>query len=71
MFDADGDETVPHREWLLEFGHAICEVRTMLKKQGREEVFVGAKVGESIGNIITRGNTLFIGDLYHCSRTLS
>jgi adenosine deaminase CECR1 len=48
MFDANGDETVPHREWLLDFGQAISEVRTMLKKQGREEVFVGAKVGESI-----------------------
>ncbi|KAI9448908.1 hypothetical protein BJY52DRAFT_1309800 [Lactarius psammicola] len=44
MFDADGNETVPHREWLLDFGRAISEVRTTLKEQGREEEFVGAKV---------------------------
>jgi len=44
MSDADGNETVPHREWLLDFGRAISEVRRMLKEQGREEVFVGAKV---------------------------
>ncbi len=49
MFDADGNDTVPHREWLLDFGRAISEVRSTLKEQGREEVFVGAKVGESIG----------------------
>ncbi|KAF8264217.1 adenosine deaminase-like growth [Lactarius quietus] len=44
MFDADGSETVPHREWILDFGRAIGEVRTLLKEQGREEVFIGAKV---------------------------
>ncbi|KAH9001100.1 hypothetical protein EDB92DRAFT_1931707 [Lactarius akahatsu] len=43
MFDADGSEMVPHREWQLDFGRAIGKVRTMLKKQGREEVFVSAK----------------------------
>lgn len=35
---------VPHREWQLDFGRAIGKVRTTLKKQGREEVFVGAKM---------------------------
>jgi len=44
MFDADGSETVPHREWMLDLGQAICEVRTMLKEQGRAELFIGAKV---------------------------
>ncbi|KAH9165420.1 hypothetical protein EDB89DRAFT_2116089 [Lactarius sanguifluus] len=43
MFDADGNETVPHREWLLDFEQAISEVRAVLKEQGREEEFVGAK----------------------------
>lgn len=65
MFDADGNETVPHREWMLDLGQVIGEVKTMLKEQGREELFIGAKVGESIGIITTRGNTLFIDDLYH------
>lgn len=70
MFDADGNETVPHREWLLDIGRAIEEMRTILKEQGREEAFIGSKVGESIGIIITRGDTFFIGDLYHCPHSL-
>lgn len=53
MFDVDGTETVPHREWLLEFGRAIGEVRTILKEQGREEVFVGAKVIYSTVRILS------------------
>jgi hypothetical protein len=42
----------------------------MLKEQGREEAFIGAKVGESTGIIITRGDTFFTGDLYHCPHCL-
>jgi len=44
MFDADGNENVPHREWVLDFEEAISEVKTALKEQGREEEFVGAKI---------------------------
>jgi len=50
MFGTDGNQTVPHREWLLDFEQAISEVRTVLKEQNSEEVFVGAKVGEFIIN---------------------
>jgi hypothetical protein len=42
----------------------------MLKEQNREEASIGAKVGESTGIIITRGDTFFTGDLYHCPHFL-
>ena len=50
---------------MLDIGRAIEEVRTILKEQGREEAFIGSKAGKSTGIIITRGDTFFIGDLYH------
>ena len=46
MFDADGIQNVPHREWLLDFKQAIDDVRSVLKEQCRGDEFVGAKVGE-------------------------
>jgi adenosine deaminase CECR1 len=46
MFDADGNQNVPHREWILDFKQAISEVRAVLNEQGRGEEFIGAKVGE-------------------------
>jgi len=44
MFDADGTQNVPHREWVLDFEQAIRDVKTALKEQGREEEFIGAKI---------------------------
>ncbi|KAI0306408.1 adenosine deaminase-like growth [Multifurca ochricompacta] len=44
MFDAEGEQTVPHREWLLDFEQAIREARKTLKEQDREEEFIGAKI---------------------------
>ena len=46
MFDADGNQNVSHREWILDFKQAISEVRAVLNEQGRGEEFIGAKVGE-------------------------
>ncbi len=46
MFDADGIQSVPHREWLLDFKQAIDDVRSVLKEQCRGDEFIGAKVGE-------------------------
>lgn len=46
MFDADGNQNVPHREWIFDFKQVICEVRAVLNEQGRGEEFIGAKVGE-------------------------
>lgn len=46
MFDADGIQNVPHREWLLDFKQAIDDVRSVLKEQCRGDEFIGAKVSE-------------------------
>ena len=46
MFDADGTENVPHREWVSDFKQAIDEVRAVLNEQGRGDEFIGAKVGD-------------------------
>ena len=46
MFDTDGNQNLPHREWMLDFKQAIGEVRAVLNEQGRGEEFIGAKVGE-------------------------
>ena len=46
MFDVDGKQNVPHREWILDFKQAISDVRAVLDEQGRGEEFIGAKVGE-------------------------
>ncbi|KAI9458273.1 hypothetical protein F5148DRAFT_330562 [Russula earlei] len=44
MFDVDGNENVPHREWVWDFGQAVNEIRTTLEEQGRGEEFMGAKI---------------------------
>jgi len=44
MFDADGNQNVPHREWILDFEQAISEVKAALKEQGRGDEFIGAKI---------------------------
>jgi hypothetical protein len=46
MSDADGNQSVSHREWILDFKQAIVEVRSVLDEQGRGEEDVGANVGE-------------------------
>jgi adenosine deaminase CECR1 len=44
MFGADGQENIPHREWLIIFGKVMNEVKDEMKKNGREDEFVGARV---------------------------
>lgn len=44
MFGADGQENVPHREWLIIFEKVLNEVKAEMKQQGREGEFLGAKV---------------------------
>lgn len=44
MFGADGQENIPHREWLLDFDRVMNQVRAEMKQQGREDEFIGAKV---------------------------
>lgn len=44
MTDEHGQDTIPHCEWLIMFEKVVNEVKDDLKKQGREDEFVGAKV---------------------------
>lgn len=44
MVGADGQQNVPHREWLRVFERVLNEVKAELKQQGREGDFIGAKV---------------------------
>lgn len=43
-FGEDGQENIPHRDWLLAFDKVVQEVKEEMKSQGREDEFVGAKV---------------------------
>ncbi|KAL4266131.1 metallo-dependent hydrolases superfamily protein [Pleurotus pulmonarius] len=44
MDDIDGNECVPHREWLVMFDEVLKEVKEDMRKQGREDEFIGAKI---------------------------
>jgi adenosine deaminase CECR1 len=44
MVGPDGQEDIPHREWLITFNKIVNDIKEDLKKQGREDEFVGAKV---------------------------
>ncbi|GBE89111.1 Adenosine deaminase CECR1-A [Sparassis crispa] len=44
MIGADGKEDVPHREWLIIYDRVLNEVKDELKRQGREDEFVGSKI---------------------------
>jgi adenosine deaminase CECR1 len=49
MVGADGQENVPHRQWLIDFDTVIKGVKEELKQQGRENEFFGARVAGSRG----------------------
>jgi adenosine deaminase CECR1 len=44
MYGANGQEDIPHREWVQMFSKIMNEVKDDMKKKGREDEFVGAKV---------------------------
>ncbi|EIW51773.1 Metallo-dependent hydrolase [Trametes versicolor FP-101664 SS1] len=44
MIGADGQENVPHREWLLIYDEVIAGVKRDLAAQGRSDEFVGSKI---------------------------
>ncbi|KZP03232.1 Metallo-dependent hydrolase [Athelia psychrophila] len=44
MTNEHGEEVVEHREWLLNFEQIVNEVKAELKKEGREDDFIGAKI---------------------------
>lgn len=47
MTGPDGEENIPHREWLIMYDRVMNEVKEELKRQGREHEFVGSKVSHS------------------------
>ena len=53
MVGADGQQNVPHSDWLRIFERVLNEVKTEMKEQGREGDFVGAKVASFSVNLIT------------------
>ena len=64
MVGADGQQNVPHSDWLRIFERVLNEVKTEMKEQGREGDFVGAKVASFSVNLITHSYTL-TGYLLH------
>ncbi|KIL67962.1 hypothetical protein M378DRAFT_122268 [Amanita muscaria Koide BX008] len=44
MVGEDGHQHVPHREWLIIFERVLDEVKAEMKRQGREDDFIGAKI---------------------------
>ena len=44
MYGADGQENLPHREWLVMFERMINEVKAEMVQRGRPNDFIGAKV---------------------------
>jgi adenosine deaminase CECR1 len=52
MVGEDGQENVPHRDWLLAFDRVLEEVKAEMKQQGRGEEFVGARVSSFIINVV-------------------
>ncbi|KAG6837260.1 hypothetical protein H0H93_012265 [Arthromyces matolae] len=44
MIGEDGEENVPHREWLTIFDLILKEVKDEMKMHGRENEFIGARI---------------------------
>lgn len=47
MYGADGQENVPHREWVAMFDRVINQVKLEMVEVGRPNDFIGAKVSSS------------------------
>jgi len=44
MTGSDGEQNIPHIEWLSMFQDVLAEFRESLHAQGRDGEFIGAKV---------------------------
>ncbi|KAF8969728.1 hypothetical protein BDZ97DRAFT_1794869 [Flammula alnicola] len=53
MYGADGQENIPHREWLVMFDRVLKEVKEEMVQQGRGNEFIGAKIIYSTLRFIT------------------
>jgi adenosine deaminase CECR1 len=59
MYGADGQENVPHREWLVMFDRVINQVKAEMVEMGRPNDFIGAKVC----SFFSKKCSLFIKDV--------
>ena len=59
MFGADGEENIPHDQWLAAFDRAVTGVKNELEAQNRGDEFVGARASHCLTE--TR---LFLPDCY-------
>jgi hypothetical protein len=48
MVDPHGENSIPHREWIIMFEAVINEVKGYMREQGREDEFIGARVSFSL-----------------------
>lgn len=53
MIGPDGQDNIPHREWLLLFDRVLNEVKAEMKSQNREDEFIGARIIYSTIRFIT------------------
>lgn len=53
MFGEDGLENVPHRIWVLEYERVLKEINKEMHDQGREDEFLGCKVGFTFGPVLS------------------
>ncbi|TDL25020.1 adenosine deaminase-related growth [Rickenella mellea] len=44
MVGEDGEENVPHRQWIILFGQVLDEIKTQMKTQGKTDEFIGARI---------------------------
>ena len=44
MIGEDGQENVPHRDWMVAYDRVLTEFKAELAAQGREDEFVGSKM---------------------------
>ena len=61
MYGADGQENVPHREWVAMFDRVINQVKLEMVEVGRPNDFIGAKVSSSF--FYQKKCSLFIKDI--------
>lgn len=67
MFGPDGQENIPHREWIAAFDQVMKEVRATMQEQGREDEFFGAKVSHQSAQALTADIESITDHLQHSS----
>lgn len=44
MYGSDGQDNIPHREWLIMFDRIMNKTKAEMEAQGRPDDFIGARV---------------------------